>query len=79
VGTLVHEMRRAPGRVRVATMCIRRGPGHRVDLAARVRLLVLGGTKFLGRHLVEVALARGDEVTLFNRPDNPELFPGSSA
>jgi 2'-hydroxyisoflavone reductase len=41
-----------------------------------VKLLVLGGTKFLGRHLVESALARGDEVTLFNRGQtNPELFP----
>lgn len=30
----------------------------------------------MGRHLVEVALARGDEVTLFNRgQSNPDLFP----
>lgn len=41
-----------------------------------MKLLVLGGTKFLGRHLVEVALGRGDEVTLFNRGLlHPELFP----
>jgi 2'-hydroxyisoflavone reductase len=41
-----------------------------------VKLLVLGGTKFLGRAAVEAALARGDEVTLFNRGEtNPELFP----
>jgi 2'-hydroxyisoflavone reductase len=41
-----------------------------------VRLLVLGGTKFLGRAAVESALARGHEVTLFNRGEtNPELFP----
>jgi 2'-hydroxyisoflavone reductase len=41
-----------------------------------VRLLVLGGTKFLGRAIVEAALARGHEVTLFNRGEtNPELFP----
>jgi 2'-hydroxyisoflavone reductase len=41
-----------------------------------MRLLVLGGTKFLGRAAVEAALARGDEVTLFNRGEtNPELFP----
>ncbi len=41
-----------------------------------MRLLVLGGTKFLGRAAVEVALARGHEVTLFNRGEtNPELFP----
>jgi 2'-hydroxyisoflavone reductase len=41
-----------------------------------VRLLVLGGTAFLGRALVESALARGHEVTLFNRGrTNPDLFP----
>lgn len=41
-----------------------------------MKLLVLGGTKFLGRHVVEAALARGDEVTLFNRGlHNAELFP----
>jgi 2'-hydroxyisoflavone reductase len=41
-----------------------------------VRLLVLGGTKFLGRAAVESALEGGHEVTLFNRGEtNPELFP----
>ena len=41
-----------------------------------MRLLVLGGTKFLGRAVVEAALARGDEVTLFNRGQTgTELFP----
>jgi 2'-hydroxyisoflavone reductase len=41
-----------------------------------MRLLVLGGTKFLGRAAVEAALTRGHEVTLFNRGQtNPELFP----
>ena len=43
-----------------------------------MKLLVLGGTKFLGRHLVEAALARGDEVTLFNRGQtNPDILPGA--
>lgn len=32
-----------------------------------MRLLIIGGTRFLGRHLVDAALARGDLVTLFNR------------
>jgi 2'-hydroxyisoflavone reductase len=42
-----------------------------------MKLLVLGGTQFLGRHLVEAALERGHEVTLFNRGQTrPELFPG---
>jgi 2'-hydroxyisoflavone reductase len=41
-----------------------------------VKLLVLGGTKNLGRHVVEGALREGHEVTLFNRGlTAPELFP----
>jgi 2'-hydroxyisoflavone reductase len=32
-----------------------------------VRLLVLGGTRFLGRHLVDAAVARGHAVTVFTR------------
>ncbi|MBE2269660.1 MAG: NAD-dependent epimerase/dehydratase family protein [Anaerolinea sp.] len=41
-----------------------------------MRLLVLGGTRFVGRHVVEAALARGHEVTLFTRgKTNPDLFP----
>jgi 2'-hydroxyisoflavone reductase len=41
-----------------------------------MRILILGGTQFLGRHTVDVALARGHEVTLFNRGQTrPELFP----
>jgi 2'-hydroxyisoflavone reductase len=41
-----------------------------------MELLVLGGTLFLGRHLVAAALARGHQVTLFNRGEtNADLFP----
>jgi 2'-hydroxyisoflavone reductase len=41
-----------------------------------MRLLVLGGTKFVGRAAVDAALAGGHEVTLFNRGrTGPELFP----
>src|SRR2546421_4538715 len=32
-----------------------------------MKLLILGGTRFVGRHLVTAALARGHEITLFNR------------
>jgi 2'-hydroxyisoflavone reductase len=40
------------------------------------RILVLGGTRFLGRAVVEAALARDHTVTLFNRGQtNPDLFP----
>ena len=43
-----------------------------------MKLLILGGTKFLGRHLAEASLARGDEVTLFNRGQtNPDILPGA--
>jgi 2'-hydroxyisoflavone reductase len=41
-----------------------------------VKILVIGGTKFVGRHFVEAALSRGHELTLFTRGEtNPELFP----
>ena len=41
-----------------------------------MKLLILGGTKFLGRHLVDAALSAGHEVALFNRgKTNPTLFP----
>ena len=41
-----------------------------------MKLLILGGTKFLGRHLAEMALARGDEVTLVHRGQTGAgLFP----
>lgn len=41
-----------------------------------MKILVLGGTKFVGRAFVEAALAAGNEVTLFHRGvTNRELFP----
>src|ERR1700675_3640370 len=41
-----------------------------------MRILVLGGTQFLGRHAVDAALERGHEITLFNRGQTrPDLFP----
>jgi len=40
-----------------------------------MKILIIGGTRFLGRHLVNSARARGHEVTLFNRgKTNPDLF-----
>lgn len=42
----------------------------------RLTLLILGGTGFLGPHTVRRAIARGHEMTLFNRgKTNPDLFP----
>ena len=41
-----------------------------------MHVLILGGTMFLGRHLVDAALALGHRVTLFNRGQhNPNLYP----
>jgi 2'-hydroxyisoflavone reductase len=41
-----------------------------------MNLLLLGGTRFVGLHITEAALARGHRVTLFNRgKTNPGLFP----
>jgi 2'-hydroxyisoflavone reductase len=40
-----------------------------------MRILVMGGTLFLGRHIVETARWRGHDVTIFNRGrENPSLF-----
>lgn len=43
-----------------------------------MRLLVLGGTRFLGRHLVEQALQAGHAVTLLHRGRVQGLFPGAT-
>lgn len=41
-----------------------------------LRILILGGTQFIGIHITELALARGHVVTLFNRGrTHRELFP----
>jgi 2'-hydroxyisoflavone reductase len=41
-----------------------------------MKLLLLGGTVFLGRHLIDAALARGHEVTMFNRGrTRTDLYP----
>ena len=43
-----------------------------------MKILILGGTVFVGRHLVEAAHARGHGVTLFNRGrQNADLFPNA--
>jgi 2'-hydroxyisoflavone reductase len=41
-----------------------------------VRALVLGGTRFVGRHIADAALREGWELTLFNRGrTDPDAFP----
>jgi 2'-hydroxyisoflavone reductase len=41
-----------------------------------MRILIIGGTAFVGRHITQAALDGGHEVTLFNRGQTgPALFP----
>jgi 2'-hydroxyisoflavone reductase len=41
-----------------------------------MRLLIIGGTRFVGRHIAQAAIDRGHDVTLFHRGvTNPHLFP----
>jgi len=42
-----------------------------------LRILILGGTGFIGPHQVRYALSRGHQVTLFNRGRQPHEWPGS--
>ena len=55
----------------------RAAKGTKTGRAAKpLRILILGGTGFLGPHLVENARARGHTLTLFNRgKTHPEMFP----
>lgn len=50
--------------------------GRGAEAGAPLRILILGGTGFIGPEQVRYALARGHTVTLFNRGrTNPALFP----
>ena len=44
--------------------------------AKQLRILILGGTGFIGPHQVRYALERGHKVTLFNRGRVPKSWPG---
>jgi 2'-hydroxyisoflavone reductase len=51
-------------------------PRHRPTYYADMRLLVLGGTAFVGRDIVDVGISRGHQITLFNRGrTGRDLFP----
>lgn len=42
-----------------------------------LKILIMGGTAFIGPAFAEMAIARGHELTFFNRGrTNPHLFPG---
>ncbi|HSN91879.1 MAG TPA: NAD-dependent epimerase/dehydratase family protein [Anaeromyxobacteraceae bacterium] len=60
----------------LALACAGPGPGGGARAAGRKRILILGGTSFLGPAIVEAARPRGHLLTLFNRGrTNPGLFP----
>lgn len=41
-----------------------------------MKLLFIGGTHFVGRHMVEAAIQKGHDVTIFHRGlTNKNLFP----
>ena len=51
-------------------------PEAKTQAADPMKILILGGTGFIGPHMVREALRRGHEVSLFNRGrTNSELFP----
>lgn len=68
------------------SVCLRRavplsarpaGGPVRLACSGGMEMLVIGGTRFLGRALVDAALGRGHAVTLFNRgKTDPGLYPG---
>src|SRR4051794_33751450 len=61
---------------------IRARPLGRTPCAAKgcldddMRILVIGGTRFIGRHFVEAALGAGHDVTLVHRSPTT-LFPSA--
>lgn len=64
----------ASGALLAATLQPPSGGAERAPRA--LRILILGGTQFLGIHITQLALARGHTVTLFNRGrTHRELFP----
>ncbi len=60
----------------LAHASLRRGEDAVQPAEQPLRILILGGTGYLGPHFVRRATARGHTVTLFNRGrTNPHLFP----
>jgi 2'-hydroxyisoflavone reductase len=53
----------------------RGGDASREKAGKPLRILILGGTGFIGPHEVRYALARGHKLTLFNRGRHPKQWP----
>jgi 2'-hydroxyisoflavone reductase len=62
------------GSTAAAALCAAHGRVLRAGTG--LRLLILGGTQFIGVHMTQLALRRGYRVTLFNRgKTHPGMFP----
>jgi 2'-hydroxyisoflavone reductase len=57
-------------------LCVRAQPTTK-QARKPLRILILGGTGFIGPHQVRYALSRGHQVTLFNRGKQPHEWPGA--
>ena len=69
--------RREVGRLAGGGVVLAAGAAARpAEASAKLRILILGGTGFTGPHQVRYALARGHQVTLFNRGRQPQEWPG---
>jgi 2'-hydroxyisoflavone reductase len=71
-GTRSHAFERAPR----AAATPAAAPATVARAPRPLRILILGGTGFIGPHQVRYALARGHKLTLFNRGRNPKDWPG---
>ncbi len=70
----------APSALAASTPDLRRLtrlPSHTSNAPRHIKLLILGGTGFIGPHQVRYALERGHDVTIFNRGRSaPGVFEG---
>ncbi|WP_337187320.1 NAD-dependent epimerase/dehydratase family protein [Phenylobacterium sp.] len=70
-------MIRSPSRREFAAIALAAAPlPARAAAPGPMRLLILGGTGFIGPHQVRYALSRGHKVTVFNRGRRPQDWPG---
>jgi len=58
-----------------ASLVARGGAARALEAKEPLRILILGGTGFIGPHQVRYALARGHKLTLFNRGRRPKEWP----
>jgi 2'-hydroxyisoflavone reductase len=69
LGTGIHPLHAAPFAPAAAASAA-------AGATRRIRLLILGGTGFIGPHQVRYALERGHDITIFNRGRSSGMFEG---